>query len=72
MTTSVDTPEDVLTTSEVAQALRVSPMTVRRWIDAGDLPAFTQGRVRRVLRTDLDSFINAARISRPLTETTQR
>lgn len=71
MTTSVELPDDVLTTHEVAQVLRVSPMTVRRWIDAGDLPAFSQGRVRRVLRVDLDSFINAARISRPLTDTTR-
>ncbi len=47
----------LLTTSEVAEALRVDSATVRRWIAAGTLPAVRlpsgQSRITREVLDDL-------------------
>lgn len=43
----------VLTVAEVAALLHVSHETVRRWIRAGDLPAFHIGRTIRVRADDI-------------------
>lgn len=44
-----------LTVSEAARTLRVSDITIRRWIWAGKLPATRLGRVLRIRRADLES-----------------
>jgi len=36
---SIDTMPDLLTVREVAQLLRVSPLTIKRWGKRGKLPA---------------------------------
>ena len=60
MTTAALGP--LLTVQEVAVELRVSRMSVYRWIHAGDLPAARVGASSiRVSRADLDAFITAAR-----------
>lgn len=50
----------VLTVPEVASQLRVHPMTVRRMIKAGTLPAFKVGRDWRIRTDDVDALIGTA------------
>ncbi|MGH3441711.1 MAG: helix-turn-helix domain-containing protein [Nitriliruptorales bacterium] len=52
----------LLTVSEVADALRVSNMTVYRLIKGGDLPAIRVGKNYRIRRTDLDQYLNASTV----------
>jgi len=55
--------EKLLTVDEVAEILRVSPSTVYRRIQAGELPAVKLGhRQVRIKREDLDAYIEAHRI----------
>lgn len=49
-----------LTVAEVAQMLRVSRMTVYRWIHAGDLPAVRFGRSFRVPQQAVEIFMSEA------------
>ena len=48
-----------LTVREVAELLRVSDLTVRRWIWAGKLPATRVGRVLRIRQSDLERLPRA-------------
>lgn len=41
----------------VAEELDMCARTIRRWIEAGDLPALKVGRHWRVARRDLDAFL---------------
>jgi excisionase family DNA binding protein len=56
---------EFLTVEEIATELKVSPGTVRTWIAAGALRASRpgvagrDGRVYRIVRSDLDSFLAA-------------
>lgn len=49
----------IMTTSEVAEFLRVHPNTVRHWTNKGLLPSFRLGtrRDRRFRREDVDHFL---------------
>lgn len=47
---------EICTVQEAADALRVSPDTINRLINAGDLHAFRAGRTRRLNRNDLLSL----------------
>lgn len=49
--------QTLLTAAEVADALRVSTMTVYRLIRSGDLPAVRVGRNYRVRAHDLDAYL---------------
>lgn len=51
---------DLLNINEVAAALRVSKMTVYRFIGDGRLPAIRLGSSLRVHRRDLESYLAAA------------
>jgi excisionase family DNA binding protein len=58
----VEGPDQVqwLTVDEVAQMLRVTDETVRRWIRRGELPALNVGGARpdyRLQRGELEQFI---------------
>ena len=56
------TKDDYLTIDQVAKQLGVKWVTVRRWIDSGELVSFKVGpRLMRVRREDLDKFIEAGR-----------
>jgi len=46
-----------VTVAEVADALRVSNMTVYRLIQAGTLPAVRVGRSYRIREDDLDRYL---------------
>jgi excisionase family DNA binding protein len=45
------------TIAEVAERLRVSTRTVRRWIESGDLIAHRRGGIVRVAESDLRAFL---------------
>jgi excisionase family DNA binding protein len=50
-------------TKEAASYLGVNLRTLYRFIDEGELPAYKFGRVIRLLRSDLDVFIERSRIT---------
>jgi len=49
-----------LTVAEVADMLRVSRMTVYRWVHAGDMPAVRFGRSFRVPAAAVEAFMEQA------------
>jgi excisionase family DNA binding protein len=50
--------DEYLTVNEIAETLKVNPMTVRNWISREELPALRVGSRRvRVRRADLDAFL---------------
>jgi excisionase family DNA binding protein len=57
----VATPAEVygsyLSAETVATALGVSPRTIHRLVDAGELPALRVGRQRRIAQGDLEAFV---------------
>lgn len=57
--------KDVLTTGDVARICRVSPVTVNRWIDKGELVGWKMpmSNVRRVNRADLIAFMKSNKIN---------
>ena len=58
------TPEKLLTVEEVAEILRVSPTTVYRRIQAGELPYIKLGhRQVRIKPADLKAYIEAHRVT---------
>jgi excisionase family DNA binding protein len=50
--------EQLLTVSEVADAMRVSNMTVYRLIKSGQLPAVRVGKNYRIRESDLDTYLS--------------
>lgn len=61
-------PLKLLTVQEVAAALRVDPVTVRRWIKAGRITATKIGGAYRISATDLERALahGVHRTSSPL------
>lgn len=53
---------DWLSTADAAKSLGITPRTLYRFIDQGELPAYRFGRVIRVKRADIDAFIDQSRI----------
>jgi excisionase family DNA binding protein len=49
-----------LTVEEVAELVRVSRMTVYRWVRSGDLPAVRVGRSFRIPQDSLDAFLRSS------------
>lgn len=49
------------TVNEVAELLRVSKLTIWRYINAGKLPAYKLGRDWRIKKSELESFIESRR-----------
>jgi len=52
-----------LTVAEVAEMVRVSRMTVYRWIHAGELPAVRFGRSFRVPQQAVEQFMEQAALA---------
>lgn len=52
---------EFLAPQEVAELLRVSVYTVRRWIKEGDLPAYKVGRSWRIDQEELERWLDAQR-----------
>ncbi|HEY9555627.1 MAG TPA: helix-turn-helix domain-containing protein [Acidimicrobiales bacterium] len=57
-------PEDDewLSTQAAAKRLGVTPRTLYRFVDQGDLPAYRMGRVIRLRAHEVDAFIESTRI----------
>lgn len=55
---------DFLRTDEVLGYLRVTPRTIYRLIQTGDLPAVRIGGQWRFRRSDLDAWLNRQRAGR--------
>lgn len=53
---------DWLSTAEAAARLGVTPRTLYRFIDEGQLPAYRFGRVIRLRVAEVDAFIDLCRI----------
>jgi excisionase family DNA binding protein len=53
-----DVSEPLLTVNEVAQAMRVSNMTVYRLIKSGQLAAIRVGKNYRIRRSDLERYLS--------------
>jgi excisionase family DNA binding protein len=51
-----------LSTAEAANRLGITPRTLYRFIDEGQLAAYRFGRVIRLQRRDVDDFIGRSRI----------
>jgi excisionase family DNA binding protein len=51
-----------LSTAEAASRLGITPRTLYRFIDEGQLPAYRFGRVIRLKANEVDDFIDACRI----------
>ncbi|MBN2177334.1 MAG: helix-turn-helix domain-containing protein [Demequinaceae bacterium] len=60
MTATPNNRTTFLTVAEVADLLRVSRMTVYRWVHAGDLPAVRFGRSFRVPQQAVEVFMQNA------------
>lgn len=50
---------ELLTPREVAEAMRVSTMTVYRLVKSGDLPAIRVGKHLRIRTADLAAYLDA-------------
>ena len=51
-----------LSTAAAADRLGITPRTLYRFIDEGQLAAYKFGRVIRLQRADVDAFIEASRV----------
>lgn len=51
-----------LSTADAAKRVGITPRTLYRFIDNGDLPAYRFGRVIRLKEAEVDQFIEACRI----------
>jgi len=51
-----------LSTKEAARRLGITPRTLYRFIDNGDLPAYRMGRVIRLQQSDVDAYIETCRV----------
>jgi len=60
--TSADDEIRWLSTGEAADRLGITPRTLYRFIDVGQVAAYRFGRVIRLKATDVDIFIDACRI----------
>lgn len=65
MLTSVSEFEEIvwMSTQEAARRLGITTRTLYRFVDEGSLPAYKMGRVFRLKRADVDSFIERSRIA---------
>ena len=55
------TAEKLLTLKEASEALGISPLTLRKWIIAGQIVGTKIGKQWRVTEQDLQDFINKNR-----------
>ena len=65
MLVAMDTGTEIqwLSTNEAARRLGITPRTLYRFIDEGQLPAYRFGRVIRLQQAEVDAFIQRSRIA---------
>ncbi len=58
-------PEEIewLSTAKAASRLGITPRTLYRLVDEGQLPAYKLGRVIRLKQAEVDAFIEGSRIT---------
>ncbi len=54
--------DEFLTVPEVAERLRVTAMTIYRWIDEGKLPAVQVAKHYRIRASDLEAMLESSRV----------
>jgi excisionase family DNA binding protein len=59
-----DQADAVLTVDQVAAYLQLNRLTVYRYIREGRIPASRLGKVYRVLRSDVDRFLESQKVDR--------
>lgn len=52
---------ELMSTGEAAQYAKVTPRSIRRWLDQGKLQALHAGRELRIRRADLDELMRGGR-----------
>ena len=52
-----------MSTAVAAERIGITPRTLYRFIDQGDIPAYRFGRVIRLKQTEVDDFIEGSRIA---------
>jgi len=50
------------TTRQIAKLLDLKTVTIRRWIQKGQLKAYKLGKEMRISKKDFESFLNERRI----------
>ena len=60
-------PDDLISSTDAATLLHVATMTVRRWINEGQLPAYRIGKLYKVRKADVVAFIDASRLNHKTT-----
>lgn len=53
---------EFLTTKQLAKILGVKTVTIRRWIDKGELPGYKIGKELRVEKQDFERFISSRKV----------
>jgi excisionase family DNA binding protein len=56
-----DSDDTLYTTEEVAKKLKITPKTVREYIQRGELEAIDMGQGYRIYKRDLDAFLESRR-----------
>ena len=56
--------DEYLTTKEIASALKVHILTIRRWITSGKLPATFLGKEFRIKKSDFEKFIEDRQVKK--------
>ena len=56
-----DSDDTLYTTEEVAGKLKITPKTVREYIQRGELDAIDMGQGYRIYKRDLDTFLEHRR-----------
>lgn len=59
---------EVLTVEQAAEYLQIHRATLYRYIREGLLPAVRLGKVYRLLRSDVEAFLQARRVGGPAAE----
>jgi excisionase family DNA binding protein len=62
--TQIPPAQPLLTVAQVAEHCQVSPRSVRRWIDDGQMPVVRLGRSVRVSESDLAAFLSRCKSAR--------
>ena len=56
-----DSDDTLYTTEEVAEKLKITPKTVREYIQRRELEAIDMGQGYRIYKRDLDAFLESRR-----------
>lgn len=62
---AIEGEHEVLTVEEAAAYLQIHKATVYKYIREGLLPAARLGKVYRLLRRDVDAFLETMKLERP-------